>query len=105
MSQRLLLPLVIELTVGQQAVFADIADELARTDSKSSRLAPAALRSGRRRIECPHRRACSELLDQFFRGGAGLLRSSIACHAAIKVNMPLGDQVGWCWDSPRQNCP
>jgi hypothetical protein len=35
---------VIELTVAQQAVFADIADELAKTDSKSGPSAPAASR-------------------------------------------------------------
>ena len=99
-SQRLLLPLVLELTPAQQAVFADIADELARNGfevepfgvrSIAVKLAPAGVDASA--VE----HMLHELLDQFSREEQALnldkirgrIAASIACHAAIKVNMPL----------------
>jgi DNA mismatch repair protein MutL len=99
-SQRLLLPLVIELTLAQQAVFADIAEELARngfevepfgTRSIAVKIAPAGIDASA--VE----HMLHELLDQFSREEQALnlekirarIAASIACHAAIKVNMPL----------------
>ncbi len=99
-SQRLLLPLVIELTLAQQAVFADIADELARNGfevepfgarSIAVKIAPAGIDAAA--VE----HMLHELLDQFSREEQALnlekirarIAASIACHAAIKVNMPL----------------
>jgi DNA mismatch repair protein MutL len=99
-SQCLLLPLVIELTPAQQAVFADIADELAKNGfevepfgsrSIAVKIAPAGVDA--HAVE----HMLHELLDQFSREEQALnlekirarIAASIACHAAIKVNMPL----------------
>ncbi len=99
-SQRLLMPILVELTLAQQAVFAEISDELQLngfdaepfgTRTIAVKVAPAGLEAGQ--IE----RMLHELLDQFCREEQRLnlemvrtrIAASIACHAAIKVNMPL----------------
>jgi DNA mismatch repair protein MutL len=99
-SQRLLMPLIVELTPAQQAVFAEICDELAANGfevepfgarSVAVKIAPAG-------IEAPQiDRMLHELLDQLSREEQAInlenlrvrVAASIACHAAIKVNMPL----------------
>ena len=99
-SQRLLMPLVLELTPAQQAVFAEISEELNHngfeaepfgTRSVAVKIAPAG-------VEAPQvEHMLHELLDQFAREEQALnlekirarIAASIACHAAIKVNMPL----------------
>ncbi len=106
-SQRLLLPLMLELTPAQQAVFAEIADELANNGfevepfgarSVAVKIAPAG-------VEAPAvEHLLHELLEQFTREEQALnlekvrtrIAASIACHAAIKVNMPLEqNKMGW----------
>jgi len=99
-SQRLLMPLVIELTPAQQAIFSDIADELARngfeaepfgTRSVAVKVAPAGVDAAR--IE----HMLNEIFEQLRREDQAInleavrtrIAASIACHAAIKVNMPL----------------
>ena len=99
-SQRLLMPLVVELTPAQQAVFSDIADELARNGfeaepfgarSVAVKVAPAGVDAAR--IE----HMLNEILEQIAREDQAInleavrarIAASIACHAAIKVNMPL----------------
>jgi DNA mismatch repair protein MutL len=99
-SQRLLMPLVIELTPAQQAVFAEICEELNQngfeaepfgTRSFAVKVAPAGVDAS----QVEH--MLHELLDQFAREDQALnmekvrtrVAASIACHAAIKVNMPL----------------
>jgi DNA mismatch repair protein MutL len=99
-SQRLLMPLVIELTPAQQAIFSDIADELARNGfeaepfgarSVAVKVAPAGVDAAR--IE----HMLSEIFEQLTREDQAInleavrtrIAASIACHAAIKVNMPL----------------
>jgi DNA mismatch repair protein MutL len=99
-SQRLLMPLLLELTPAQQAVFAEISEELNRngfeaeafgTRSLAVKLAPAGVPGGE--VE----QMLHELLDEFCREEQALnlekvrarIAASIACHAAIKVNMPL----------------
>jgi DNA mismatch repair protein MutL len=99
-SQRLLMPLVLELTPAQQAVFAEISDELNKngfeaepfgTRSIAVKLAPAGVDAS----QVEH--MLHELLDQLMREDQALnmekvrarIAASIACHAAIKVNMPL----------------
>ena len=99
-SQRLLMPLVLELTPAQQAVFAEISGELAKNGFEAEpfgarsiavKVAPAG-------VEAPAvEHMLHELLDQFSREEQALnlekvrarIAASIACHAAIKVNMPL----------------
>ncbi len=117
-SQRLLLPLVIELTPAQQAVFAEIAEELARNGfevepfgarSIAIKIAPAGIDA--HAVE----HMLHELLDQFSREEQVLnlekirarIAASIACHAAIKVNMPLEqNKMEWLLaELAKTDCP
>jgi DNA mismatch repair protein MutL len=99
-SQRLLMPIVLELSPAQQAVFHEISDELARNGfeaepfgarSVAIKVAPAGVEAAA--VE----HMLHELLDQFSSEEQSLnmekirtrIAASIACHAAIKVNMPL----------------
>jgi DNA mismatch repair protein MutL len=99
-SQRLLMPLVIELTPAQQAIFSDIAEELARNGfeaepfgarSVAVKIAPAGVDAAQ--IE----HMLNEIFEQLTREDQAInleavrtrIAASIACHAAIKVNMPL----------------
>jgi DNA mismatch repair protein MutL len=99
-SQRLLMPIVLELSPAQQAVFAEIADELQHNGfeaepfgarSVAVKVAPAGVDAGA--VE----HMLHELLDQISREEQSLnlekirtrIAASIACHAAIKVHMPL----------------
>ena len=99
-SQRLLMPIVLELSPAQQAVFTEIADELQHNGfeaepfgarSVAVKVAPAGVDAGA--VE----HMLHELLDQISREEQSLnlekirarIAASIACHAAIKVNMPL----------------
>jgi DNA mismatch repair protein MutL len=99
-SQRLLMPIVLELSPAQQAVFGEIADELQHNGfeaepfgarSVAVKVAPAGVDAAA--VE----HMLHELLDQLSREEQSLnlekirarIAASIACHAAIKVNMPL----------------
>jgi len=99
-SQRLLMPLIVDLTPAQQAVFSEISGELAcngfETEPFGSRsiavkIAPAGVDASE--VE----RMLHELLEQLAREQQSVnlekvrarIAASIACHAAIKVNMPL----------------
>jgi DNA mismatch repair protein MutL len=99
-SQRLLMPIVLELSPAQQAVFAEIAGELQDNGfeaepfgarSVAVKVAPAGVEASA--VE----KMLHELLDQISREEQSLnlekirgrIAASIACHAAIKVNMPL----------------
>ncbi len=99
-SQRLLMPIVLELSPAQQAVFSEIADELQHNGfeaepfgarSVAVKIAPAGVDAAA--VE----HMLHELLDQISREEQSLnlekirgrIAASIACHAAIKVNMPL----------------
>ena len=99
-SQRLLMPIILELTPAQQAVFAEISDELAKngfevepfgTRSVAVKIAPAG-------VDAPQvEHMLHELLEQLSREDQKVnletvrtrIAASIACHAAIKVNMAL----------------
>jgi DNA mismatch repair protein MutL len=99
-SQRLLMPIVLDLSPAQQAVFTEISDELQRNGfeaepfgarSVAVKVAPAGVEGAA--VE----HMLHELLDQFSREEQSLnlekirarIAASIACHAAIKVNMAL----------------
>ena len=99
-SQRLLMPIVLELSPAQQAIFSEIAEELQHNGfeaepfgarSVAIKVAPAGVEAGA--VE----HMLHELLDQISREEQSLnlekirgrIAASIACHAAIKVNMPL----------------
>ncbi len=117
-SQRMLMPLVVELTPAQHAVFSDICDELQRngfevepfgTRTIAVKTAPAGIDASD--IE----RMLHELLDQFERERQALnletmrreIAASIACHAAIKINTPLTpDKMEWLIrELARTECP
>jgi len=100
LSQRLLVPLVFELTPAQQAVLAEISEEFEHNGfevepfgarSVAVKVAPAGIEPTE--IE----RMVAELLDQCSGEQPALnleklrtrIAASIACHAAIKVNTPL----------------
>ena len=91
---------MVELTPAQQAVFTELSDELHNNGFEAEpfgarsiaiKIAPAGVQS----TEVEH--MLHELLDQFSREDQSLnldqirgrIAASIACHAAIKVNMPL----------------
>jgi len=99
-SQRLLMPLILELTPAQLAVFAEISDELANngfeaepfgTRSVAVKVSPAGVDAS----QVEH--MLHELFEQLAREDQKVnletvrthIAASIACHAAIKVNMPL----------------
>src|SRR5580692_2122151 len=99
-SQRLLMPIVLDLTPAQMAVFAEISDELQHNGFEAE---PFGARSVEVKVSpagvdaVAVERMLHELLEQFAREDQSLnlekirarIAASIACHAAIKVNMPL----------------
>ena len=106
-SQRLLMPLVLELTPAQQAIFGEIADELTHNGFEAApfgarsvaiKIAPAGVEASQ--IE----HMLHEIFDQLAREDQAInleavrtrIAASIACHAAIKVNMPLeANKMEW----------
>jgi DNA mismatch repair protein MutL len=117
-GQRLLMPMVVELTPGQQAIFAEIADELRGNGfdvepfgsrTIAIKAAPAGV------IASDIEKMLHELLDQFEREEQvenlervrHRIAASIACHAAIKVNMPLEQQkMDWLLQElAKTECP
>lgn len=117
-SQRLLMPLVLELSPAQQAVFAEISDELALNGfeaepfgsrSVAVKIAPAGIEAA----QVEH--MLHELLDQLSHEEQSInlekvrarIAASIACHAAIKVNMPLEpNKMDWLLaELAKTDCP
>ncbi len=105
--QSLLMPLVLQLTAGQQIEFARIADELNRTGFEvepfgnrtiAVMAAPAGISTSEIEklvyeiLETSERELRSVSLEDLRRG----IAASIACRAAIKVNMRL-DQAKMEW--------
>jgi len=99
-KQQLLMPLIVELTPGQMAVFAEISDELHRNGFEiepfgARTIAVKTTAAGVAAGEVEY--LLHEILEQFERTEQSLnlekirtsIAASIACHAAIKVNMPL----------------
>jgi DNA mismatch repair protein MutL len=117
-GQRLLMPLVLELTPAQQAVFGEISDELNQNGfeaepfgarSVAVKVAPAGIEGAQ--VE----KMLHELLEQFAREDQSLnlekirgrIAASIACHAAIKVNMALEqNKMDWLLaELAKTECP
>lgn len=116
--QKMLMPIVVELTPGQQAVFTEISDELGRNGFEVElfgsrtivvKAVPAGVES------CDVEEMLGELLVEFEREQQALnleairhrIAASIACHAAIKVNMPLEqNKMEWLLQELAQTeCP
>jgi DNA mismatch repair protein MutL len=117
-KQQLLMPLILELTPSQMAVFAEISDELQLNGFEAEpfgtrTIAIKSTAAGVGPGEIEH--MLHELLDQFEREEQSLnlekirtgIAATIACHAAIKVNMPL-DQNKMEWlltQLAKTDCP
>lgn len=99
-AQRLLMPIIVELRPAQQAIFTEIAEELRRNgfEAEPFGIRTIAIQSAPAGITADDvADMLQELLEQFEREEQALnlekirtrIAASIACHAAIKVNMPL----------------
>jgi DNA mismatch repair protein MutL len=99
-AQRLLMPIIVELRPAQQAIFTEIAEELRRNgfEAEPFGIRTIAIQSAPAGITADDvADMLQELLEQFERDEQVLnlekirtrIAASIACHAAIKVNMPL----------------
>lgn len=99
-KQQLLMPLIIELTPSQMAVFTEISEELDRNGFEvepfgTRTIAVKTTAAGVAAAEVGN--MLHEILDQFEREEQSLnlekihtsIAASIACHAAIKINTPL----------------
>jgi len=106
-AQRLLMPLVIELSPRQLVTYEKISEEMAANGFEVERMGPKsvaiqAVPAGIAANDAEH--LLTEILDGLDRENAAIsidtLQSKIAaltaCHAAIKVNMPL-DQTKMEW--------
>jgi len=116
--QQLLMPLIVELTPAQMAVFAEISDELTRNGFEvepfgSRTIAVKTTAAGVAPEEVEH--LLHEILEQFEREEQSLnldairtrIAASIACHAAIKINMPLEqNKLEWLLrELAKTDCP
>ncbi len=99
-AQRLLMPIIVELKPSQQAIFTEIAEELKRNgfEAEPFGVRTIAIQTAPAGVPADDvARMLQELLEQFEREEQvlnldkirGRIAASIACHAAIKVNMPL----------------
>jgi DNA mismatch repair protein MutL len=117
-KQQLLMPLIVELTPGQMSVFAEISDELNHNGFEvepfgSRTIAVKTAAAGVTARDVEH--MLHEILDQFERDEQVLnlekirtsIAASIACHAAIKVNMPLEqNKMEWLLSElAKTDCP
>jgi DNA mismatch repair protein MutL len=117
-KQQLLMPLIVELTPGQMSVFAEISDELTRNGFEvepfgSRTIAVKTTAAGVTAADVEH--LLHEILEQFERDEQALnlekirtsIAASIACHAAIKVNMPLEqNKMEWLLSElAKTDCP
>jgi DNA mismatch repair protein MutL len=117
-SQRLLMPLVIELSPRQLVTYEKIAAELAENGFEVEPMGPKsvaiqAVPAGVAANDAEH--LLREIVDGLERENAAIsidtlqskIAASTACHAAIKVNMPL-DQTKMAWllgALARTDCP
>jgi DNA mismatch repair protein MutL len=116
--QQLLMPLLVELTPGQMAVFAEISDELNRNGFEVEPFGPRTIAVKTTAAGVPAgdvEHLLHEVLEQFEREEQSLnldrirtnIAASIACHAAIKVNMQL-EQAKMEWllrELAKTDCP
>lgn len=104
--QQLLLPLLVELTPSQMVVFATLAEELTANGFEVEPFGPRTLAIKAAPVGLEGReleRVLTEVIEQTAEERSASLEimrtriaASIACHAAIKVNMPL-DQARMEW--------
>jgi len=117
-TQQLLMPLIVELTPGQQAVFSEISDELRHNGFEAEPFGSRtiAVKASPAGVDASDvERMLHELLDQVDRESQAInleqvrarIAASIACHAAIKVNTPLEkNKMEWLLkELARTECP
>jgi DNA mismatch repair protein MutL len=117
-AQRMLMPLVIELAPRQIVTFERIAEELAASGFEVELMGPksVAIQAVPAGIAAPDaEKLLREILDGIERESAAIsietlqakIAASTACHAAIKVNMPLEpSKMEWLLDAlAKTDCP
>ncbi len=117
-TQRLLMPIIIELTPAQQAIFAEICDELRTNgfDAEPFGSRTIAVKTAPGGVQTADvERMLHELLDLLQREEQQInlekvrarIAASIACHAAIKINTPLTqDKMEWLLrELAKTECP
>ena len=117
-SQRMLMPLVIELSPRQIVTFEKIAEELAANGFEVEPMGPksVAIQAMPAGVGAPDaEKLLTEILDGLERENAAIsietlqakIAASTACHAAIKVNMPLEhSKMEWLLDAlAKTDCP
>jgi len=110
-AQRMLMPLVIELSPRQIVIFEKIAEELAANGFEVEPMGPksVAIQAVPAGVGAPDaEKLLTEILDGLERENAAIsietlqakIAASTACHAAIKVNMPLEQsKMEWLLDA------
>jgi DNA mismatch repair protein MutL len=117
-AQRMLMPLVIELSPRQIVTLEKIAEELAANGFEVEPMGPksVAIQAVPAGIGAPDaEKLLTEILDGIERENAAIsietlqakIAASTACHAAIKVNMPLEQsKMEWLLDAlAKTDCP
>lgn len=117
-AQRMLMPMVIELSPRQIVIYEKIAEELAANGFEVEPMGPrsVAIQAVPAGVAGPDaEKLLTEILDGIERENAAIsidtlqanIAASTACHAAIKVNMPL-DQTKMEWllgELAKTDCP
>jgi len=117
-AQRMLMPLVIELSPRQIVTFEKIAEELGANGFEVDLIGPksVAIQAVPAGVAAPDaEKLLREILDGIERENAAIsietlqakIAASTACHAAIKVNMPLEpSKMEWLLDAlAKTDCP
>jgi len=117
-AQRLLMPLVLELSPRQLVIFEKIAEEMSANGFEVELMGPrsVAIQAVPSGVETSDaERLLTEILDGIDRENAAIsmetlrakIAASTACHAAIKVNMPLDHtKMEWLLDAlAKTDCP
>jgi DNA mismatch repair protein MutL len=117
-SQRMLMPMVVELSPRQIVIYEKISEELAANGFEVAPMGPRsfAIQSVPAGIvSSDAEKLLSEILDGIERENAAIsietlqakIAASTACHAAIKVNMPLDHtKMEWLLDAlAKTDCP
>jgi DNA mismatch repair protein MutL len=117
-AQRMLMPLVIELSPRQIVTFERIAEELAANGFEVEPMGPksVAIQAVPAGVGAPDaEKLLTEILDGIERENSAIsietlqakIAASTACHAAIKVNMPLEhSKMEWLLDAlAKTDCP
>ena len=117
-SQRMLMPIIVELSPHQIVIFEKIAEELVANGFEIEPMGPKsfaiqAIPAGI--VASDAEKLLTEILDGIERENAAIsietlqakIAASTACHAAIKVNMPLDQaKMEWLLDAlAKTDCP